>query len=501
MRATVISGLFGLAASITLTVLSVYRWFDPLQPLMIGAVAVFLPSVLLVVALDEEARPPHFVPLVLAQGVLVAAIFGIAVPLLWTVSNMRVAALEMFPSQRAIERALDDENREVQLSACGMMFEPSLGYRPAAAGAALLERPGLAPDCLSAVDQLDAAASATRILASTWHDRLLSGDAGQCQTLEAFDSLMVEEAQRTSMILDCALQAEARDVRDCCSGYLAARYAGGTIDETLRKGASMLDDLDTETALLAAAFDEESVVKKLGKVPAQLGLQETAVRAMSSDLACSAVVDGSARADTASMMQWVFDERTECLGKELANSRAPETIDSCRIFLDISYDARQSALDDALCEAHKRARRAVLADAQRVRSDADHGGIADEIDLGRTHINRNSLSTENWAELVESGTFQELTDEERALLGRNMRRDAERKGSLERASDKGFENAEAMQREGARERMKKEMSDPTRDVFTDTEKATGVSIQELQKAVEENGGELPDELRQKLGAP
>lgn len=498
MRSTVISGLFGLAAAVTLTALSVYLWLDPLHPLLLGAVAIFIPSIILVVALDEDARPPNVDPLFVAQAVLIAGIFGVAVPLLWTVSSMRIQALELFPSERAIDQALDDRKESVRLHACQMMFDPALGYRPAAAGAALLERPALARDCLSSVERLDAAAAATRVLAATWHDRLLAGDAAQCETLPAFDSLMVEESQRTAMILDCALQAQDSEVRQCCSGHLAARIRDTDIVEPLRKGASMLDELDTETALLAASFGEETFIARVGPAPEQLSLGSPQVRAMSSDLACSAIVEGSARSDTASMMQWVLDQRTGCLPEELRERVTPETIESCRSFLEMSNDVRESDLDAALCDAHKRARQVAIADAQRVRSDTDHGDMAAEIDRGRTHVNQNELSTENWAEMVSSGRLEELTPAEAALLGRNMKRDAQRSGSPARGEVEGLANAEKFRSKDAREALKEEMAAPDQESFLQTQKATGMSMDKLREVVEENGGELPPELREKL---
>jgi hypothetical protein len=442
---------------------------------LIGAVGITLPSIVIVLILEDDARPPNPNIMLLAETVLVAGIFGLALPGMWTVSDVRLKALSNFPSGQAMESALDDEHANVRSTACRMMFDPRFDYDLRQATAVLYERPELAVPCLREVTQVEAANEVTRKLAVMWHQGLLGGTADQCINVAALDNLMIAEANRASMLLDCSLQAESAEVRKCCGDRIAVSYPGRKLLEQVKLSRDDLRQMDTSGALVAASFGEEVFLTARGNAAKQLGLQSDAYRRLSAELACTAIVNDEDGGDAESHMRWVFGEHDECITPEFADSPT-KVREACELFLD---DDSREDLVQSLCEANLAVRERTVEEAAKVRSGIDFSEFSGAIDSGRTRRNA-EVNIRNYAELLESGRMQELSPRERAQFFRSAR------GMGRSASKSSDSEARRRLNRMLKARTNEDRMDEVRDELQPLFDETDVdSVQEFQEKLDD----------------
>lgn len=494
MRATILAGIYGACAIAVLTFYAVYQWLDPFVPLVIGVIGIAIPCVLIVMALEEDARPPSPNVMLLAEAALVAGIFGVALPGMWSVSDMRLKALSNFPSDRSLEAALDDEHDNVRDTACRMMFDPRFEYDLQRATATLYERPELAVPCLRTVPQVESANEVTRKLAVMWHQGLLGGTAEQCVDVAALDNLMIAEANRAAMLLDCSLQAESAEVRKCCTDRVAVSYPGRKLLEQLKLSRDNIKQMGTSGLLVAASFGEDVFLSEVGSAPDQFKLQSDPYRRFSAETACSAVSDGTDLDDAERYMRWVFSEHEECITPDYADG-ITDVHAACDVFLD---DDRED-LGDALCHANLAVRKQSKEAAAKVRAGVDLGDFAENIDAGRNHLRSNMLSTENYGELIKSDDYKNLTPTDRKILADSFARDQRRKRREETdqpSKREARQQAKSAETAEGRQKMSEEYVEKLKGM-SDVERATGISAQEFLEGTGDDG-ELSEELQQKL---
>ena len=495
MRGTVISAMYGVSAVIVLTFFAVWRWLDPMTPLYVGLAAIFLPALVVAIFLDPETRPPNIDVLVLAQAALVAGIFGIAVPLMWSAPAIRLGALEAFPSKRAVQLALEDHNEGVQRSACSMIVTDRFDFGINETYQALVTRPRLATACL---DELPAGSGSMDVrekLARVWFQTLMTGEQS-CDYLEGLDGLSLPPTDSSGMLISCTLHAQALEHRKCCSERLIAGWDGQKRYALIDSARQQLRANGSAGYLLAAAWQEQQFVASLDGIDGRLALSQKAYRALSADIACEAAVAGTAEGDpTTSYLSWLFEQESKCMGPD-AREIAPEPRAACVEFL--ADPARSQDVSAALCRADQTVRMRRMKESSKVRAGVDLGDFAENIDVGRAHDQGMKLSADNFKDLVESGDIANLTEEERSVLGDSMLEGVPTQLPDEGTQAEAVAKAERTKTGDGQAQLVKEHADAI-EGMDDIERAMGISAQELMEAVGEDG-EVSDEMKARIDA-
>lgn len=496
MRATIIVAIYGVCAVALLTFYAIYQWLTPTMPLLIGAAAVLVPSFVIVFALEEDARPPNINIMLLAQTALLAGIFGLAVPALWTVPAVRARALTTLPSMRSVEAAMSDEQAPVRLQACKLMFDSRVDARRDQIVGVLASRPDVASACLTALGDDETADYVTRRLAVAWHNDLVQGDGDQCPKVAAIDALPIDEGSRTGLVLDCALQSGNDAARKCCTAHLAAAHPGEKLQSAARAGGNTLTRLGTSGFLLAAAFNEKGYVASIAPTTEQLGLQSDAFKQLSLELACNAVVAEAGRPDDMKYLEWLFNQNTTCI--EDLNAGTTDVVSSCDEFLTFSMADRKD-VGAALCRANQATRKKKRENAAAFKTGAAFGDDAPAIDQGRAALQGKRLSPQNFAELMKSGEFADMTPDQRALMINKLSGQAtfNPKDPVGLTKEQIEANGVSANTKEGREKMMAEYQRKMKEEHGDIEKALGVSMEELQGSLDENG-EMSDEMKEKL---
>lgn len=495
MRGTVISAIYGASAIIVLTFLSVWKWLDPMTPLYVGVGAIFVPALLVAVFLDPETRPPNINVLALAQAALVAGIVGIALPLTWSAPSIRLSALEAFPSKRAVELALEDKSERVQLTACLMIVTDRFEFGRNETYQALVTRPELATACLRELPDDPGSAEVTERLAKVWFQTLMTGQ-DSCSYVGGIEGLDVAESARASMLLSCSLHGQSSEHRACCADRLVHRYDAQTRLRLFDEGRKLLRAHQTPGYLLAAAWQEKQFVSTLGGIDSKLALAQGTYRAFSADLACESAVAGTAEGDTTiSYLDWLFEQHQACLD-ETQKQYAVESRSACVEFL--ADPMRSKDLEAALCRADRNVKERRVEASKRVRQGVDLGDFADNIDVGRSVDQQDRLSLSNYKNLVDSGEFMNLTEEENQVLLNSLTAGVPTEEPDAATQAEAIAKAERAKTADGVEELRKEEIERFKGM-PDIQGATGISMEEIMNSIGEDG-EVSDEMKERLEA-
>ena len=489
MKATVLVSIYGICAIALLTFYAVYAWLAPTTPLLIGAVAVLLPALVLVYALEEDARLPKPDAMLWAKSMLIASIFGLALPALWTKGDARAKALGLLPTLRSVELAMADSHAGVQHQACVLLFEGHLEVRPGQIADILSRSPQSGPACLNAVPPSGLRDDVTRQLAVTWHRDLLDGTAAQCPNVQAIDQLPIAAPNRVGFMLDCALRGNA-ETRPCCVAQLAAAYPGNKLESEIEKSAPLLRQLGSSGLLLAAAFNEATYVASIAPAAKQLRLQGDTMRWSSLESACTAVTEQASRPDDMRYLEWLFDQNTNCLEDPAGTT---DVVSACKIVLQLS-PADRTNLGPALCEANQQVRTQKRAAAAAFKSGAAFGSDAEDIDRGRGAQQAEHLAFGNLEALSKSGEIKNLTEEERAMLMNNINgaQILDAKNPFGITPEQMQTQRDNVHSEEGREKLNAQHAAKYNSNDSDVEKVLGVSMDELRDSLDEDGNVSPE---------